>query len=129
MRLRTQKFFSIKVSQLKSQETKGETSMLSNQIVFNESQSSHEKHAYMKRRTFIGGAAAILLQSSGRVMTGEENDGQLHDPFILLLRGLYQPVPVGQGPANNLGLTTVNLSDGSYIKTHIYPVFGIPGGS
>ena len=26
------------------------------------------------------------------------------DPFILLLQGLYQPVPAGKGPKNNLGL-------------------------
>jgi hypothetical protein len=45
------------------------------------------------------------------------------DPFILLLTGIYQPVPVGKGP--NLGLTSVNLSDGSYSETRIYPVWGI----
>ena len=47
------------------------------------------------------------------------------DPFIVLLQGVYQPVPVGQGPKSNLRLTTVNLSDGSYRKTKIYAVFGI----
>jgi hypothetical protein len=56
----------------------------------------------------------------------EENDGRPNNPFILLLKGLYQPVPVGDGPANNLGLSAVNLSDGSYSRTLIYPVFGIP---
>jgi len=35
-------------------------------------------------------------------------------------------VPVGDGPADNLGLSAVNLSDGSYSRTLIYPVFGIP---
>ena len=34
-------------------------------------------------------------------------------------------MPVGDGPANNLGLSVVNLSDGSYSKNAIYPVFGI----
>ena len=101
--------------------------MLVNQASINENQPAHEKNAYMKRRTFIGGAAATLLLSTGRGMAEQKDDGQLHDPFILLLHGLYQPVPVGQGPADNLGLSTVNLSDGSYAKTHIYPVFGIPG--
>jgi hypothetical protein len=48
------------------------------------------------------------------------------DPFIVLLKGIYQPVPAGQGPVNNLGLTTVNLSDGTYAKTLIYPVYGMP---
>jgi len=44
-----------------------------------------------------------------------------NNPFILLLTGVYQPVL--QGP--NLGLPGVNLSDGSYSVTKIYPVFGI----
>ncbi len=35
-------------------------------------------------------------------------------------------MPVGDGPADNLGLSAVNLSDGSYSRTLIYPVFGIP---
>jgi len=101
--------------------------MLAKQAFVNGNQSANEKNVSIQRRTFIGGAAAALLLSSGRVMAGEERDGRLHDPFILLLHGLYRPVPVGQGPADNLGLSTVNLSDGSYAKTHIYPVFGIPG--
>jgi hypothetical protein len=63
------------------------------------------------------------VSSTGRVLA-EENDGP-NNPFILLLKGLYQPVPVGHGPANNLGLFSVNLSDGSYSRTQIYPVFGI----
>jgi hypothetical protein len=33
---------------------------------------------------------------------------------------------MGDGPANNLGLTKVNLSDGSYSRTKIFPVFGVP---
>jgi hypothetical protein len=47
--------------------------------------------------------------------------------FILLLKGLYQPVPAGQGPRDNLGLSKVKLSDGTYSKTKIYPIFGIAG--
>ncbi len=78
-----------------------------------------------QRRTFIGGAIATLLASSGRVMA--DNEGTPNDPFILLLTGVYQPVPMGRGPADNLGLTTVNLSDGSYSKTQIYPIFGVDG--
>jgi len=46
-----------------------------------------------------------------------------NDPFVLLLKGLYEPVV--HGP--NLGLSVVNLSDGSYSKTKIYPVSGVPG--
>jgi hypothetical protein len=44
-----------------------------------------------------------------------------------LLKGVYQPVPLGGGPADNLGLTSVNLSDGSYSRTSIYPIFNIAG--
>jgi hypothetical protein len=76
----------------------------------------------MKRRGFIGSALAAL--SFGRVARGAESP---HDPFILLLQGIYQPVDPGSGPASNLGLTSVNLNDGSYAVTKIYPVFGIPG--
>jgi hypothetical protein len=43
--------------------------------------------------------------------------------FVLLLKGLYQPVV--HGP--NLGLSMVDLSDGSYSTTTIYPVSGMPG--
>jgi len=77
------------------------------------------------RRAFIGGAMAALLSSPQRAMAQGANVPP-DNPFILLLTGLYQAVPVGQGPAHNLGLTTVNLSDGSYSRTLIYPVFGVP---
>ena len=77
------------------------------------------------RRTFIGGAVAALIATSRRVKA--DNEKSPNDPFILLLTGIYQPVPVGQGPVGNLGLTTVNLSDGSYSKTLIYPIFGVDG--
>jgi hypothetical protein len=50
-----------------------------------------------------------------------------NDPFIVLLHGIYQSVPMGTGPADNLGLTSVNLSDGSFSKTQIYPVWGVDG--
>jgi hypothetical protein len=68
---------------------------------------------------------AALVASQGRMLA--DNEGTPNDPFILLLTGIYQPVPIGNGPADNLGLTTVNLSDGSYSKTQIYPVFGVDG--
>jgi len=86
-----------------------------------------EEEVNIPRRTFVGGALAALALSSQRVMAEEVNGEPLHDPFILLLKGLYRPVPVRQGPANNLGLSTVNLSDGSYSKTRIYPIYGVDG--
>ena len=42
---------------------------------------------------------------------------------MLLLKGLYQPVT--HGP--DLGLSRVDLSDGSYSTTRIYAVNGTPG--
>lgn len=78
------------------------------------------------RRALLGGAAATLLAFPRR---GEAQHGAHvppNDPFILLLTGVYQAVLAGQGPANNLGLTTVDLSDGSYSKTLAYPVYGMP---
>jgi len=45
------------------------------------------------------------------------------DSFVILLKGLYRPVV--RGP--DLGLSTVNLDDGSYSTTSIYPVSGAPG--
>ena len=100
--------------------------MITNQVLTNRSKSGNaQEPTNIPRRTLIGGSLAVLLSSSVRVMA-EESDARPNDPFILLLKGLYQSVPVGDGPANNLGLSAVNLSDGSYSKTRIYPVFGIP---
>lgn len=99
--------------------------MITNQVLTNRSKSGNaQEPTNIPRRTLIGGSLAVLLSSSVRVMA-EERDGRPNDLFILLLKGLYQSVPVGDGPANNLGLSAVNLSDGSYSKTRIYPVFGI----
>jgi hypothetical protein len=78
----------------------------------------------MQRRILMGGALAALFSSSGRVLA-EENHGGPDNPFILLLKGIYQSVAADEAPANNLGLTTVMLNDGSYSKTRIYPIFGI----
>ena len=77
------------------------------------------------RRTFLGAAMAALLASPRRAVADDE--GVPSDPFILLLHGLYQPVPAGKGPVDNLGLTAVNLNDGFYSKTQIYPIFGVDG--
>ena len=45
------------------------------------------------------------------------------ESFVVLLKGIYQPVV--HGP--NLGLSSVDLSIGSYSTTKIYPVCGTPG--
>jgi len=72
------------------------------------------------RRTFLGGALGALHASQGQVMADDRDVP--NNPFILLLHGLYQPVV--HGP--NLGLSSVNLNDGSYSTTKIYAVFGVP---
>ena len=86
-----------------------------------------QKPTNLQRRNLIGGTLAVLLSSSLRVMAKEkEKESDVpNDPFIVLLKGLYQPVPAGQGPDDNLGLSQVNLNDGSYSRTLIYPIFGI----
>jgi hypothetical protein len=82
-----------------------------------------DSKALMTRKTAIGAAlvGASPLLFPGRVRA--QGPASVADTFVILLKGLYQPVV--HGP--NLGLSTVDLSDGSYSKTKIYPVSGIPG--
>jgi hypothetical protein len=100
-------------------------SIMIKQSLINRSKGDDRKEPSNKqRRTFIGGSLAAmlvspLLVSPQRVMA-EETEAP-NNPFILLLTGIYQPVV--HGP--NLGLSAVNLNDGSYSVTRIYPVFGI----
>jgi hypothetical protein len=68
--------------------------------------------------SLIIGTLVALLSFSGQAL------GQVpNDPFVILLKGIYQPVV--HGP--DLGVSQVNLSDGSYSKTNIYRVSGLPG--
>ncbi len=87
-----------------------------------------ESPRVVSRRGFVGGAIAggvAMLSASERLLADFEHGP--NDPFIVLLCGIYQPVPVGGGPTDNLNLTTVNLSDGSFMATRIYAVWGIDG--
>ena len=88
--------------------------------------------AGVQRRTIIrgamGGALVALLSSSGPAMA--QGAAAPNNPFILLLKGIYSPVV--NGP--NLGLMLapgqpLNLNDGSYSATKIYPVFGLEIGA
>ena len=105
--------------------------MITNQALANQSKSGNGQEPISKqRRILMGGALAALLVSPRSIMAddGEDKDTEApNDPFIVLLSGIYQPVAMGQGPESNLGLTKVNLSDGTYSTTQIYPVFGIEG--
>ncbi len=94
-------------------------SMITNRSLIDQSKpGSGQEPTNIPRRALIGGALVALLSSPGREM-----DKAPTDSFVLLLKGLYEPVV--HGP--NLGLSVVDLSDGSYSKTKIYPVSGIPG--
>jgi hypothetical protein len=86
----------------------------------------------MSRRGFLQTAGTVLLGASLMPPIGSlrlaADRAVPNNPFIVLLKGVYKPVPAGHGPRDNLGLSTVNLNDGSYSKTQIYPVWiGIPG--
>ena len=97
-------------------------SMIANQTLINQSKpGSGNEPTNMQRRTLIGGALVALLSSPGRVMA--QGKAVPNDSFVVLLKGVYEPVV----DAPNLGLSEVNLSDGSYSITKIYPVNGIPG--
>ena len=82
-----------------------------------------DSKALITRRKAIGAALAaaspLLLPEQVRAQAKTQPD----DSFVVLLNGLYQPVV--HGP--NLGLSMVNLKDGSYSTTKIYPVSGTPG--
>ncbi len=77
----------------------------------------------ISRRAAIGGGLAGLgglLFFPGQLMAKAAVPS---DSFVVLLKGLYQPVVVGP----NLGLSTVDLNDGTYSTVAIYPVSGTPG--
>jgi hypothetical protein len=86
---------------------------------------SGQEPSNRQRRRLIGGAISgamvALLSSSARVIAQET--AAPGDPFILLLKGIYGPVV----DAPDLGLSAVDLNDGSYVTTKIYPAFGIKG--
>jgi hypothetical protein len=86
----------------------------------------------MKRRDFfktagIGSASMLSLPALTGVLAEpawarSELDGRPADTFSVLLSGPYKPV----ADCPDLGLTTVNVCDGTYSTTGIYPVSGLP---
>jgi hypothetical protein len=101
-------------------------SMVTNPALINRSESgSGLETTNIQRRTVIGGALVALLSSPGRAMAKEKAP---KDPFVLLLNGPYRPVTPGTGPDLGLSNAGVDLNDGSYVKTQIFPVHveGIP---
>jgi hypothetical protein len=78
------------------------------------------------RRALIGGALAgaaglvVVPQHASAEANGKRD---VEDAFAVLLKGRYQSVT--QGP--DLGLSTVDLSDGSFSTVPIYPANAIHG--
>jgi hypothetical protein len=68
---------------------------------------------------WIAAILAFLLISSRPALAGPLGN----DPFLLLLKGIYQPVT----HAPNLGLTGIDLNDGSFSVTDIHPITTVPG--
>jgi hypothetical protein len=100
-------------------------SMITNQALINQSEpGSGQRPTNMQRRTLIrgalGGALAALLSSPGRVIA--QGRSEPNDPFVLLLKGVYQPVV----KVPDLGLTVVQVDD-TYVFTQIHAVTRIPG--
>lgn len=80
-------------------------------------------HPLISRRAALGGGLAGLgglLLFPGQLLA---KDAVPADPFVLLLKGRYEPVV----HPPNLGLSTVDLTDGSYSTVGIYPVSGTLG--
>ena len=102
--------------------------MLSREPVFGNPLEPSSQRLPIHRRTLLGGMGGALaaLLAAPRIATADD-EHLPNDPFIVLLRGIYQAVPVGEGPADNLGLSSVNLSNGLFSKTRIYPVWGVDG--
>jgi hypothetical protein len=99
-------------------------SIITNQALINQSQPNGQESTNLQRRTVIGGALVALLAVPGLVMAKEKTP---KDPFVLLLNGPYQPVPPGT-PDLGFSKVEVDLNDGSFMTTRIFPVNveGIP---
>src|SRR6185503_15957837 len=94
-------------------------SMINHQGLANQSTSrSGQEPTNTQRRTFIGGALAALvsLPALAHAVTAPKSN-----PFVILLRGTYKPVK----RCPDLGLSLVNICDGSYLTTKIYSVSGL----
>jgi hypothetical protein len=69
---------------------------------------------------FVGAFVTLLTVP---VQAAPPGSGQPAEPFSILLSGPYKPVAQGHGP--DTGLTTVDLSDGSFNTTKIFAVSGL----
>ena len=53
-----------------------------------------------------------------------DHQQQINNRFVILLAGVYEPVPLGHGPKDNLGLVLPHLSNGRYQTVPIYLIDG-----
>jgi len=98
-------------------------SMITDQVFINQGKpGSGQEPTTLQRRTVIGGVLLTLLAWPAGVKVAQAKG--VSNSFAVLLKGIYQHVDVGHGP--DLGLSTVDVSDGTYSTTKIYPVNGIP---
>lgn len=98
--------------------------MISRESIFRNRNGPPSQPVAIERRAMlgdVGGALAAILGSPGAAIAADSD--LRNDPFILLLHGIYRPVAMGP----SLGLSSVNLSDGTNSRTRIYPVCGIKG--
>ena len=71
-------------------------------------------------------ACLIVCALAALLMFTAETFGQAalpKNPFVILLQGVYQPVV----HAPNLGLSQVDLNDGTFSQNSIFNISGIPG--
>ncbi len=82
-----------------------------------------------KSLLLVGALVTLLsapLQAAGP--SPLDPGGQPADTFSILLSGKYKPVPVKPVvDCPNLGLIQVNICDGTFSTTKIYPISGLPG--
>ena len=82
-----------------------------------------------KSLLLVGALVTLLsapLQAAGP--SPLDPSGQPADTFSILLSGKYKPVPVKPVvDCPNLGLIQVNICDGTFSTTKIYPISGLPG--
>jgi hypothetical protein len=82
------------------------------------------KSTLIRASLLVGALASVPLQAAG---ASSNPTGQPANTFVILLSGPYKPVP--QKPVVDcmeLGLLDVNICDGSFSTTKIFPVSGLP---
>jgi hypothetical protein len=82
------------------------------------------------RRAAIGGVLAggvgllaLPQTASAESKNKSKHKGQVEDAFAVLLKGIYKPA----ANAPDLGLSGIDLNDGSYSTVPMFPVSGIAG--